>query len=70
MWWAFRSTKAKRELGWKPSPHEDTIEATIDWYREREGERLARPGARQPVAFRLAGFAARQVGGLAGRIAP
>jgi dihydroflavonol-4-reductase len=70
MWWAFRSTKAKRELGYKPAPHEDTIEATIDWYRGREGERLARPGARQPVPFRLAGFAVRQVGGITGRFAP
>ena len=70
MWWAFRSTKAKRELGWKPAPHEDTIEATIGWYREREGDRLAEPGARQPLPLRLAGFAARQVSGIAGRLAP
>src|SRR4051794_22790522 len=40
LWWAFRSTKAKRELGWKPSHHEDTLEATIAWYREREPARL------------------------------
>ena len=25
LWWAYRSTKAKRELGWKPSHHEDTL---------------------------------------------
>ena len=24
LWWAFRSTKAKRELGWSPAHHEDT----------------------------------------------
>jgi dihydroflavonol-4-reductase len=70
MWWAFRSTKAKRDLGYKPSPHEDTVEATIDWYRSREGERLSRPGSRQPMPFRLAGFAARQAGGVIGRLAP
>ena len=68
LWWAFRNTKAKRELGWKPSPHEDTIEATVDWYREHEGAELARPGARQPVPLRAAGFAAKQLGGLVGRI--
>ena len=55
MWWAFRSTKARRELGWKPSHHEDTLEATIAWYREREPQRLRAPGARQPFALRVAG---------------
>src|SRR4051794_28571530 len=43
LWWAYRSTKAKRELGWKPAHHEDTLEATIEWYREREPERVAAP---------------------------
>src|SRR6185436_13597055 len=60
LWWAFRSTKAKRELGWKPSHHEDTLEATIAWYREREPGRLREPGARQPLALRVAGGAIRQ----------
>lgn len=70
MWWTYRSTKAKRELGWKPGHHEDTLEATVAWYREREGSRLARAGARQPFPLRLAGFGARQVGGVIGRVAP
>ena len=47
-WWAYRSTKAKRELGWKPSHHEDTLERTIAWYRERGTRGLARPGTGQP----------------------
>jgi len=58
--WAFSSAKAKRELGWRTSPHEDCLEETIAWYREREGERLAPPGARQPVALRVAGAFARR----------
>jgi dihydroflavonol-4-reductase len=60
--WAFRNSKAKRELGWKTSPHEDCLEATIAWYREREGERLPPPGARQPLALRLAAGAMRRTG--------
>src|ERR671931_1716471 len=36
LWWAFRSTKARRALGWVPSHHEDTLAQTIEWYRERE----------------------------------
>ncbi len=61
MWWAFRSTKAKRELGYKPRHHEDALVETIAWFREREGATLCRPGAQQPVALRLAGFAGRRV---------
>jgi dihydroflavonol-4-reductase len=57
--WAFRNTKAKRELGWRPSPHEDCLEETISWYRAREGERLAPSGARQPLALRATGSVLR-----------
>jgi len=69
MWWAFRSTKAKRELGWKPSHHEDTLESTVAWYRERESGRLRAPGTRQPLGLRLAGLAVREAGALLGRVA-
>lgn len=60
-WWAFRSTKAKRDLGYVPSPHEDTLEATIAWYREREPDSLKPGGTRQPLPLRVAGFGTRQV---------
>jgi dihydroflavonol-4-reductase len=62
-WWTYRNTKAKRELGWRPSPHEDTIEATVDWYRDREGERLTRAGQSQPVQYRVAGVGLRAAAG-------
>ena len=48
-WWTYRSTKARRELGWTTRPHEETVEATVDWYREREGGPLARSAPRQPL---------------------
>ena len=70
LWWAFRSTKAKRELGWKPAHHEDTLEATIAWYREREPERLAPSGARQPIGLRVAGGTIRGAGRLVGTLRP
>jgi dihydroflavonol-4-reductase len=69
MWWTYRNTKAKRELGFKPSPHEEAIEETIAWYRRHEGSRLAEAGARQPVALRVAGFAVDRVSGVASRFA-
>jgi dihydroflavonol-4-reductase len=52
-WWTYRNTKAKRELGFQPSPHEDTIEATVDWYLEREADRLARSRRTQPVQWKV-----------------
>jgi dihydroflavonol-4-reductase len=67
-WWTLRSNKARRDLGWQPSHHEDTLQATIDWYREREPHRLAPPGTRQPIALRVAGGTLRELGRAAGRI--
>ena len=29
LWWTYRNTKAKRELGFKPRPHEDADDSTI-----------------------------------------
>jgi dihydroflavonol-4-reductase len=66
LWWSFRSTKAKRELGYKPAHHEDTLQATIDWYREREPARLRKPGTRQPIPLRLVGFGVKQTTSIAG----
>jgi dihydroflavonol-4-reductase len=65
-WWTYRNTKAKRELGWSTSPHEDTLEATIEWYIEREGDRFARTRRTQPVTYKLAARALGAVEGAAG----
>jgi dihydroflavonol-4-reductase len=70
LWWAFRSTKAKRELGWKPSHHEDTLVSTIAWYREREPERLSPPGSRQSLPLRVTGAWLRTTGGIVSRLIP
>ena len=59
--WSFSSRKAKRELAWTTSPHEDCLEETIAWYRAREDGLLAPPGATQPLALRVAGGAMRRV---------
>jgi len=60
-WWTYRNAKAKRELGWKPGPHEDTIEATVAWYMERDGDRIRRSRRSQPVQYRLAAAGVRAV---------
>jgi dihydroflavonol-4-reductase len=53
-WWTYKTAKAKRELGWTTSPHEDTIEATVNWYIDRDGERFKRSRRSQPVQYKLA----------------
>jgi dihydroflavonol-4-reductase len=67
-WWTYRSNRARRELGWTTRSHEDTVEATVQWYREREGARITRAGSRQPVAWRLAGLAVRSAGDVGERL--
>jgi dihydroflavonol-4-reductase len=60
--WAFVNRKAKRELGWRPSPHEDCVEETVAWYQEHDAGKLAARGTRQPLALRVAGGALRRAG--------
>jgi dihydroflavonol-4-reductase len=67
-WWTYRSSRARRELGWTTVPHEDTVEATVQWYRERDGDRLRRPGSRPSIGWRLAGLAARTAGEMGERV--
>ena len=68
LWWTYRNGKAKRELGFRPSPHEEAVEATVRWYLDREGERLLRSGSRQPLGLRLAGVGVRTVGAVGSRV--
>jgi dihydroflavonol-4-reductase len=60
--WTFVNTKAKRELGWQPSPHEDCLEATIAWYRTQQGADLVPAPARQPLGVRTAAAILRRAG--------
>ncbi|MFL5830181.1 MAG: NAD-dependent epimerase/dehydratase family protein [Solirubrobacteraceae bacterium] len=60
--WAFSNRKAKRELGWRTSPHEDSLEATVAWYRQLDAGTLAPPGARQPYPLRVGASVARRLG--------
>jgi dihydroflavonol-4-reductase len=55
--WTYRATKAERDLGWSARPHEETLEATVDWYMEHEGDRIARSRRSQQLQYRAAGAA-------------
>jgi dihydroflavonol-4-reductase len=59
--WAYSNAKARRELGWRTSPHEDCLEETIAWYRETLGDRVGAQGARQPLPLRAAGGVLRRI---------
>lgn len=65
-WWTYKNTKAKRELGWKTSPHEDTVEATVAWWLDREGPRFQRARRTQPVQFKAAALALGALEGMPG----
>ncbi len=72
-WWTYRSTRARRELGWSARPHEETLEATVAWHLEREQDRIARTRRSRQVQFRLAGAAVgatETAVGLLRRVAP
>jgi dihydroflavonol-4-reductase len=60
-WWTYRNTKAKRDLAWRPSPHEDTIEATVAWYRDR----LRHTSSSQPLQYKVAATGVGLLGGAA-----
>ena len=42
--------------------HEDALEETITWYRERDAGQVAAPGSRQPLPLRVAGGILRRAG--------
>lgn len=65
-WWTYRSAKAKRDLGWTTLPHEDTLEATVNWYLDREADRFARSRRSLPPQYRLAASGLSALGALMG----
>ena len=56
-WWTYSSAKAKRKLGWRARPHEETLEATVQWHMEREHDRIKRTRRSQQLQYRVAGAA-------------
>lgn len=53
--WTYSSAKAKRELGFATRNHEETLEATVAWYEDQEGDRIARSRHSQQLQYRAAG---------------
>jgi dihydroflavonol-4-reductase len=40
LWWTYRNTKARRELGFAPRPHEETLEDAVRWQMAQLGDRV------------------------------
>ena len=59
-----------REHGWRPAHHEDTLQTTIDWYREDAPAYLRAQGARQPLTLRAAGLGLRNAAGVLRSFSP
>jgi dihydroflavonol-4-reductase len=51
LWWTYRNTKAKQELGFRPRPHEETLEDALRWQAEQLGDSVGKGagGAEQVV---------------------
>jgi dihydroflavonol-4-reductase len=67
LWWTYSSARAKRELGFKPRPHEETLEDSVRWQADELGDRIHRkPGVRRRL-LGAAGGALRATERMLGR---
>jgi dihydroflavonol-4-reductase len=53
LWWTYRNAKAKRDLGFKPRPHEETLEDAVNWQLDQLSTRGARSGAERAMGKAL-----------------
>ncbi len=67
LWWAYRNTKARRELGFAPRPHEETLEDSVRWQMEQLGARVRRDRGLDRLALEAFGRALR-LGGMLGAV--
>ncbi len=54
LWWTYKVTKAKRELGYKTGDPSLTLQKTIEWYLELSRDGMGRR-RRQPLPLKLLG---------------
>jgi dihydroflavonol-4-reductase len=64
LWWTYSPAKAKRELGYRPRGHEETLTDAVSWQAAELGDRVGgNPGVAEQ-ALAAAGKAARRAGRL------
>ena len=62
-WWTYRNAKARKELGFAPRPHEETLEDAVRWQMDQLGDRVRRGRGPQELALAAAAPLVR-LGGL------
>lgn len=67
LWWTYRNTKARRELGFKPRPHEETLEDAVRWQADQLGDRVGEGGGPERALIEAAGRVMRLGERLLGR---
>jgi dihydroflavonol-4-reductase len=50
-WWTYRNAKARKELGFAPRPHEETLDDAIHWQAAQLGDRVRRGRAPHEAAL-------------------
>ena len=55
LWWTYRSTKAKKELGFHARPHEETLEDAVRWQLSVLDERAALGAKPMDMPLKVAG---------------
>lgn len=55
LWWTYRNTKARRQLGFEPRPHEETLEDAVRWQMEQLGDRVKTSRGPQEAALAALG---------------
>lgn len=50
-WWTYRNTKARKELGFEPRPHEETLEDAVRWQMEELGGQVRTGRGAQETAL-------------------
>jgi dihydroflavonol-4-reductase len=53
LWWTYRNAKAKRELGFAPRPHEETLEDAVNWQLGELGKNGPPARRRGPERFAI-----------------
>ncbi len=59
LWWNYRNTRAKQELGFAPRPHEETLVDAVEWQMAQLGDRVAHAGGAERLAVGALGKARR-----------
>jgi len=59
LWWTYRNTRAKQELGFAPRPHEETLADAVRWQSDELGDRVGGTSGPEQLVTDVLGRALR-----------